>query len=69
MIALQNLTGKLDAVIADVATLKTQTVEKSEVVKETIPSPRQIVIKTKDLQPAKPESIQQIALRSVMNKQ
>jgi hypothetical protein len=52
--------------MGDVATLKSQvtatTVEKNDF----IPRPRQIVIKTKDVQPAKADSIDAIALRSVL---
>jgi len=67
--AIQDLAGKVDAVVNDVATLKTQMVERVETVKSDFtPHPRQIVIKTNTVQPAKPDSIQEIALRSVMKK-
>lgn len=67
--AIQDLVGKVDAVVNDVATLKSQMVEKADVEKaDFTPHPRQIVIKTNVVQPAKPDSIQEIALRSVMKK-
>ena len=64
--ALGDLSGKVDAVMGDVATLKSQVTASPVAREEVPPRPRQIVIKTKDVQPAKADSIEAIALRSVL---
>jgi hypothetical protein len=64
--AIGDLSGKVDAVMGDVATLKSQATASPVAREEVAPRPRQIVIKTKDVQPAKADSIEAIALRSVL---
>jgi hypothetical protein len=66
--AIRDLSGKVDAVMSDVATLKTKTAVVPTAQVESAPKPRQITLKTKSVQPAKLSSIEELALRSVMNK-